>query len=337
VAGVGRHTRQYLIPAIAASDEGELAALITSNSDSAARFAEPWGTPQIYATLDDALTTASIDGILLSTPNHVHREQVLAAAAVGIHVLCEKPLATTLEDAAEMVRACRDAGVTLGTGFHLRHNLVHRRARDLIREGRIGDIRFASVRYAHRTAPHPPTAATPRRDIPPVAPWRRDPSISGGGAFVSTGSHAIDLLRFLTGAEVVDVHARGDAVTPAEVNLAFVAGLTGDAIAVVQAGEIAFPENETTISGTKGTIVCRGSVGNAGTGTLALITAAGEETFAPALHDVYVGECDSFVRAVRDGRPADASGLDGLRAQEVIDAVYTSAERGTRVSVTQQD
>jgi len=334
VAGVGRHTRQYLLPAIAESARGELAALVTSDPESAARFAEPWGRPRIHTALADALADPDIDGVMLATPNHVHRDQVLAAAHAGKHVLCEKPLATTTADAAEMVRVCQQNGVTLGTGFHLRHNLVHRTARDMIRAGRIGQIRFGSVRYSHRTAPQPMGVSTARADIPPVAQWRRDPAIAGGGAFVSTGSHAIDLLRFLTDAEILDVQARGDGAPLQESTLGFVGSLDNGAVAMIHAGELSFPENETTISGTEGTVVCRGSVGNLGQGTLTLTTAAGIETFTPAPHNVYVAQCDAFVHAVAGGFDADASGIDGLRAQEVIDAAYTSADNAGRVTVT---
>ncbi|MFT3866406.1 MAG: Gfo/Idh/MocA family oxidoreductase [Solirubrobacterales bacterium] len=334
VVGIGRHSRLYVIPAIAGSAEGSPAALVTSKADSARRFAEPFGEPKIYATYEEALADPEVDGVFLVTPNDVHRAQVEAAAAAGKHVLCEKPLATTVEDAAAMVSACREAGVVLGTGFHLRHNLVHEHARALIRAGRIGAVRFASVRYAHATAKKPGgTSPGAGAEIPPVAAWRKDPEVAGGGAFVGTGSHAIDLLRFLTDAELETVEAVADGEARAESGLVFVARLSGGAIAAVHGGDLPFPVNETTISGTAGSIVCRGSVGNVGGGTLTVIDAEGEEDWAPPTHDVYLREVDSFVAAVREGREADASGLDGLRCQEAIEAVYAAVAAGGGIQV----
>jgi 1,5-anhydro-D-fructose reductase (1,5-anhydro-D-mannitol-forming) len=326
VVGVGRHSRLYVIPALAASERGELAALVTSRPESAQRFAAQWGAPRTYETYGDALADREIDGVFLVTPNDAHRQEVLAAAEAGKHVLCEKPLATSVEDAEEMVRACREAGVVLGTGFHLRHNLVHRRARDLIAEGRIGEVRFASVRYAHRTAPRAvadvavPTAA----EIPSVATWRKNPAVTGGGAFVGTGSHAIDILRFLTGEDLLDVRVCADADGMHEHNLVLAGRMTGGVIGTVHGGDLPFPVNETVVSGSLGSVVCRGSVGNHGEGTVTLITAAGEKTWTPPIHNVYVRECDAFVQAVEAGTEADASGLDGLRCQEVIQAIYES-------------
>lgn len=326
VAGVGRHSRLYVIPAIAASQLGEVAALVTSRPESAQRFASQWGSPKIYESYGDVLTDPDVDGVFLVTPNDAHRQQVLAAAQAGKHVLCEKPLATSVTDARAMVTACRDAGVKLGTGFHLRHNLVHRRARDLVREGRIGEVRFASVRYAHRTAPRA-SAVVPTPDsaeIPQVAAWRKDPAITGGGAFVGTGSHAIDILRFLTGEELLDVQVRADADEMGEHNLVATGRMTGGVIGTVHGGDLPFPVNESVISGTLGSVICRGSVGNVGEGSVTLISADGEETWSPPAHNVYIAESDSFVEAVRSGTEAGASGLDGLRCQEVIQAVYES-------------
>jgi 1,5-anhydro-D-fructose reductase (1,5-anhydro-D-mannitol-forming) len=321
VVGIGRHSRLYVIPALAGSRSSELAALVTRDPAGARSFAARWGAPPIYGDYEQALADPEIDGVFLVTPNDLHRRQVLAAAEAGKHVLCEKPLATSVVDAEAMVRACRERGVVLGTGFHLRHNLVHERARELIREGRIGELRFASVRYAHRTAE---LAGAGEEAIPAVGEWRWNRAAAGGGAFVGTGSHAIDLLRFLTGEELTDVIARADAEEMREMNLVLAGTMSGGCLATVHGGELALPVNEATISGSLGTIVCRGSIGNRGTGTLTLLTPAGEEAFSPPAHDVYVRESEAFVRAVRDGEEAEASGLDGLRCQEVIEAAYAS-------------
>lgn len=333
VIGVGRHTRQYLIPAISRSAHGELTALVTSNPDSAKRFSAPWGEPAIYDSLDALLAARAVDAVLICTPTSAHHGQALAAIAAGIHVLCEKPLASTSSLAAEMVGAAERAGVLLGTGFNLRHNQVHRRARDIIRSGKIGDVRFASVRYAHRTSPIPRPTAVSTDEIPPVGAWRRDPAIAGGGAFASTGSHAIDILRFLTDDDITHVNAIADARPPAEIVLNASAQLTSGAIAQIHAGELPLPANEIAISGTLGTVTCVGSVGNLGTGTLTVTTASGTETWEAPTHDVYIGECDSFALAVRERSVPDASGVDGLRSQQVIDAVYEAAATGALTAV----
>ena len=122
VVGLGRHTRRYIGPAISASAGGYLAAVCTSDPVAARDVTGPWGKPRLHERLAGLLADPAVDGVFLVSPNHVHREQVVAAATAGKHVLCEKPLGTTSADCQAMIRACRDAGVALGVGYHLRHN-----------------------------------------------------------------------------------------------------------------------------------------------------------------------------------------------------------------------
>ena len=326
VVGLGRHTRRYVGSAIAASASGYLAAVCTSDPAAASDIVAPWGRPSLYGQLADLLADPAVDGVFLVSPNHVHREQVLAAAAAGKHVLCEKPLATTAADGQAMVLACRDAGVALGVGYHLRHNAVHVEARRLVAAGALGDLRYSEVRYAHATAG---AAGSP------PSPWRRDPAKTGGGAFMGTGVHAVDLLRFLTGREVTSVAARRDANADGGVEqlLAAVLDLDDGSIATVLGGNLPRPLNEVVISGTKGTLRCTGSVGNHGGGVLELRVGDADETITIAAHDVYLRECDAFVESVLAGRDPDASGTDGLWTARIVDALYRSAASGTQVQV----
>jgi 1,5-anhydro-D-fructose reductase (1,5-anhydro-D-mannitol-forming) len=323
VVGLGRHTRRYIGPAISASSTGYLAAVCTSDPLAVGL----WGQPRVYERLTDLLADPAVDGVFLVSPNHVHRDQVVAAAAAGKHVLCEKPLGTTTADCQEMVSACQDAGVALGVGYHLRHNAVHIEARRLVMAGVLGDLRYSEIRYAHATAGATGT---------PPSPWRRDPAKTGGGAFMGTGVHAVDLLRFITGREIANVAARSDRHADGGVEqlLAAVMDLDDGSIATVLGGNLPRPLNEVVISGTTGTLRCTGSVGNQGGGILEL--SVGDEdtatTFEP--DDVYIRECDAFVESVLAGRVPDASGIDGLWTARIVDALYSSAASGQQVQVT---
>jgi 1,5-anhydro-D-fructose reductase (1,5-anhydro-D-mannitol-forming) len=325
IVGIGRHTRRFIGPAIAESALGVLAAVCSSHPEEAALVTRAWGQPTVYGSLDSLLADPGIDAVFLVSPNHLHKDQVTRAAAAGKHVLCEKPLATTPADAQDMVDACAKAGVRLGTGFHLRHNVVHQRARDIVARGELGEIRFVSARYAHASA---------GTGGPPPA-WRRDPGQAGGGAFIGTGVHAIDLLRFITGCEITGLTAVGDdhGVRYAEQNMLVTARLSNGAIASIHGGNLPYPANELVISGTVGTLRCTGSIGNYGGGRLEFMSAAGEQADQLDRDDPYRRQCDDFVTRVRAGAEPDASGVDGLRCAEVTDAIYASARSGALTAV----
>jgi 1,5-anhydro-D-fructose reductase (1,5-anhydro-D-mannitol-forming) len=327
IVGIGRHTRRFIGPAIAESRLGVVAAVCSSRPGEAAEVSRDWGQPAVYTSYDDLLACPGIDALFLVSPNNLHKDQVTAAAAAGKHVLCEKPLANTPADCQEMVETCAKAGVALGVGFHLRHNIVHERAREIVASGQLGEIKFVSVRYAHATGGTAPAG-------PPPA-WRRDPGQAGGGSFIGTGVHAIDLLRFATGAEVaaVSVAADDNGVLFGEQNLLASAQLSNGAIASIHGGNLPYPANELVISGTTGTVRCTGSVGNHGGGLLELITPDGEQAQQTERHNVYVRECDDFVARVRAGTQPNASGADGLRCAEVTKAIYASARTGALTSI----
>src|SRR5207248_4187545 len=126
------------------------------------------------------------EAVWVASPHALHRDHSLACARARRHVLCEKPLTTTVADAKQVVTACQQAGVRLGTGYHLRHHPLHVEARRLVREGRLGPILSADAEWS-----------LTRRPDSASADWRWEPIASGGGIFTGTGVHALDLLRFV--------------------------------------------------------------------------------------------------------------------------------------------
>src|SRR5688500_4138246 len=112
--GASTVARQYMIGAINAQPNGRVAAVASADLERGKRFAAENGIPRAYGKVESLLDDPAVDAVYVSTTNEWHREMTLAAARAGKHVLCEKPLALTLDDAREMVAACRDAGVVLG-------------------------------------------------------------------------------------------------------------------------------------------------------------------------------------------------------------------------------
>src|SRR5690348_13721297 len=120
VIGASNFAATYVVPAIHAVADADAVAVFSTSPDRGARFAATYGVPRSYNSIDALLGDSDVDAVYVSTTNELHAEQAIAAAHAGKHVLCEKPLALSIDDALAMQRACDEAGVVLGTNHHLR-------------------------------------------------------------------------------------------------------------------------------------------------------------------------------------------------------------------------
>ena len=188
IVGCGWVARDYGAPAIAASRNGRLVAVHDRRSDAVASILPESGTVHRTTSLDAFLATPGLNAIYVATPNDAHRAVVEAAAAAGIAVLCEKPMATHAGDAHAMIEACERAGVFYATGFDQRFHPAHRKAAALIREGAIG--RTTAIRIVYACWLDPAWSADN---------WRVDPARAGGGAFFDLAPHGLDLAAMLLG------------------------------------------------------------------------------------------------------------------------------------------
>src|SRR6266478_6301008 len=131
IVSTGKHPDVKIAPAMAAADGGELVGVYSRDQHRAEAFAQKHDARVAYSQLGDLLKDSRVDGVFVASPNALHAEHVVQAAEAGKHVLCEKPMATTIPDAVRMLKACRRAGVTLGVAFNLRQHPAYIRARPL--------------------------------------------------------------------------------------------------------------------------------------------------------------------------------------------------------------
>lgn len=326
IVGLGRHARRFMAPAMGKCASGTLAAVCSRDLERAQLFAREFGCESFFDSLDDLLASGKVDAMYVGSPNHVHKPQVLKIAGAGVHVLCDKPLANTVEDCTAMVDACKSAGVKLGVGFHLRHNPVHNRVREKVLSGALGDLRLAEIQYMHVI-----TESEAKGNLPG---WRRDPLKYGGGEFIGTGVHAIDLLRYVTDREIERISALGDGgwyETGFEMMIQTAMTLQGGVPAALSAGGMKYPSNEFTLYGTEATLRCSGSLGYHGGGKIEIVSKDGSRTEAVDQCDPYVIELDAFFNSVQENSEPNASGIDGLRACEATTAVYESLKTDKQI------
>lgn len=325
IVGTGRFAAVRIAPALARASGCAAVAVVSRDRARAEAFAAEHGIPAAYDRLEDALADPRVDALWVATPHALHRAAVEAAAAARKHVLCEKPLATTVEDARAMVYACRQAGVALGTGFHLRHHPLHREVRRLIAAGALGEVLSLDGEWSLET----PGTAGPE--------WRRDPAMSGGGVGTGLAVHVIDLMRFVLDDEVATVTAFTDTEQePHAVEQRLVAALRfrRGTCAVLRCLRPAFhPANDLVVQGTRGRLATRASIDELARGRLEADGADPELTGVPAGTDLYALEAQAFAQAALSGEEPNASGWDGLAVQAALAAVYESARSGRRVEV----
>jgi len=321
--GASNIASSHMIGAMRATG-GTVSSVLSSSAERGAAYAADNAIPHSTDTLSRLLERDDVNAVYISTTNEKHKDQALAAIAAGKHVLCEKPLAMTVGDAVQMVRAAQDAGVTFATNHHLRNAGSHLAMREAVKAGRIGQVQAVRVFHAVYLPPH-------------LQGWRLDNPAAGGGVIPDIVVHDADTVRFHMDEDPESVVA-----------LETVAGLgkgVEDSVmsawympsgALVQTHEgftIRHAGSGFEMHGTEGSLVARNVMTQQPIGTVTLRTADGEEELHYSDHNLYERALGLFARAVAgDGDPA-ASGVDGVKSLAVAAAVKQAATTGQRTTV----
>ncbi|MDF3041727.1 MAG: afr [Thermomicrobiales bacterium] len=314
-----------MVPAINAQPDSTVVALASSDPERGRRYADELGIPTVRSSLEELLADAAIDAVYISTTNEWHESQTLVAVAAGKHVLCEKPLALSLESAQRMVAAAAGAGVVMGTNHHLRNAATHRTIRELIRAGAIGQPLAARVFHAVHLPPH-------------LRGWRIDRPDAGGGVILDITVHDADTLRFALGDEVTEVTAMTANQGMGRAGLEdAVMGVMRFRDGVIAQFHDAFtaPHASTgfEVHGTEGSLYGREVMTQRPIGTVTIVRDGGEEAIPLEHENLYERSVRCFNAAIRgEGEPA-ASGGDGVRSLAVALAVRESAQKGLTVQV----
>jgi predicted dehydrogenase len=195
IVGCGSIAEIAHIPSIKKTPGAELVAVCDVNPETAREVAERWGARAWFTDYREMYAQANdLDGVIIATPNNFHRNQAVAAAKAGLHVVVEKPLAVTNKEAWEIVHACRRAGVKLMVGCDRRFWTQNQWAKQLIEQGVIGQVLMARASlHEHWYLYQNHVAKTD---------FRLRADVAGGAALPDTGAHAIDLLTWLIGSPV---------------------------------------------------------------------------------------------------------------------------------------
>jgi 1,5-anhydro-D-fructose reductase (1,5-anhydro-D-mannitol-forming) len=324
VVGLGSHASERMLPALARSRYGRLAGVYSRRPERTEAIGRSYGA-RAYPAFDAMLEDPDVHAVYLATPNDLHRDQTIRAAAAGKHVLVEKPMALSVEDAAAMVRACADARVRLYVGFHLRFHPAHRQARSLVAAGEIGEIIWAGARWTSQR--------------PADQGWRLDPVRAGGTLLTARGVHLVDLIRFVCGTEFRTVSGCSDGLradAPVDNTTTATGELASGGFAhCVCSRLVTGSSNDLEICGTRGTIVCRSTIAVDPAGTMVLRKDGSERALSFDRCDLSAEQIDWVSGAIagRDGEAVGADGQAGGRVTAVTVGVIESVQSAKTVAL----
>jgi myo-inositol 2-dehydrogenase / D-chiro-inositol 1-dehydrogenase len=322
--------------AFAEIPEAELVAACSPNRKHVEAFAGKWKIPAVYTDYRKLVESKNVDAVVVGIPNDLHRAVVTAAADAGKHIILEKPIAHTLEDADAMVKAVKKRKVKLMYAETICFSPKYARARKLVEEGAIGELYMVKQGEKH-SGPH--------------SDWFYDVERSGGGSIMDMGCHGIEWARWMFGKpkpKSVVAHCQRvlhTARTRGEDNSVIILEFEGGGIAVIEDSwaKHGGMDDRTELYGTEGVIYCDLLHGSSmetysAKGYGYAVEKAGETkgwtftVFEEAHLYGFPHEMRHFIRCILDDETPMETGDDGRATLEIIYAAYESAGTGRRIT-----
>jgi glucose-fructose oxidoreductase len=323
VVGLGHIAQNAVLPAFAhARRNSRLAALVSDDPVKLKALAKKYRMRRVYSYDEFDECLRQVDAVYIALPNSLHAAFTIKAANAGVHVLCEKPMAVSVEECEEMLAACREANVRLMIAYRLHFEQINLKAIELVRRGKIGQPKFFNSSFSMTVRPG---------DI-------RTQKHRGGGTLYDIGVYCINAARYLFRAEpkevmAISVNAVPEKFPDIDESTAAILRFDGERVATFvtsfNAGDVA----SYRIVGTRGQLVVdpayeyQEGLGYELTvnGRTVRKKIGRRDQFAPEL--LYFSDC-----ILKDREP-EPSGEEGMQDVRIIQALYESAETGKAVQI----
>ncbi len=330
IVGLGRLSVEQILPAFGSAKHCRPTALVSGDPAKAKALAAQYGISRVlgYEQMEQLKDDPETEVVYIVLPNALHREYTERAAKIGKHVLCEKPMTVSVEDAEAMIAACETAKVQLMVAYRIQYEPYNRLLGEMVRGGKLGTVRAIQ--------------AVNTQNIGDPKQWRCVRKLSGGGSLPDIGLYDLNTVRALLGEEPVEITARvhspeGDPrfrelEDLVQFTMRFPSGVVAVCTSSYSTHELrqyevlgteawARMDNAFSYHGQRLTVQRREGKG----------TVAGEYSLAPK--DQFALEMDHFAECVRTGRKPRTGGAEGLQDQKLMAAIYRAAETGVPVSL----
>lgn len=336
VVGLGRLTLNQILPALHRCKNARPVALVSGKPDKARVVAAQYGIREeaiySYDEMHKLADNPEIEAVYIVTPNGLHRDHVLAAARAGKHVLCEKPMANTSQEAQEMVEACQQAGVKLMIAYRCQFDAYNKEAARQVQSGELGRPRLIE--------------ATNVQSMGPDDQWRFKAALAGGGALPDIGLYCLNGVRMMLAENPIEVYAQ--AINPTgdpryeevEETITFQMRFPSGVVAQCSSSYGAHEGKEMTIRLEKGWVKLENAYAYSGQ-RLKVSQLKGEavsqEELKLSAGPQFALEIEHFADCVRNDRAPRTPGEEGLQDQIFIEALYRSAQEGRPVTLERRD
>ena len=327
IIGAGGIADRRAIPALLKDDRHTLVAIMERKAENAERIGKKYNVPY-FTDVDEMLSTVPCDAVYIGTPVICHVEQAMTALRYGKHVFLEKPVALNGEDSEKLVQAFKDADKQITIGYMMKYHNLHQQAKALVQKGEVGQVNSVRAQF---TCWYPDIAGA----------WRQTKALGGGGAIMDLGVHCIELVEDILDEEIVDVKAFYSTHTfsyevedGAVIIFKTKSGVLGHIDVNFNVPDKA-SVSKLEIYGTKGYILCQGTLGQEETGTLSHLYApqggyeamqtreeAKPTQYVGAGEDLYTKQLNMFCDTIEQGKREYFYADRAMQVQKIVDEIY---------------
>lgn len=312
---------RLVIPAIRASARGELAAVASRSLENARQYAENWNIPRAFGSYQEMLDSGEVDAVYISLPNHLHAEWSIRALQAGVHVLCEKPFALSLDEVDRMIAASRESQRVLAEAFMYRHHPQTKIVGEWVRSGRLGEIILTRGVFNFKIA---------RRDDVRLIPEY------GGGCLWDVGVYPLSYAQYVFGGPPMAVFGRqwkGD--TGVDEDFAGLLWYSGGGMAQIASSFRSPLHTHFEIIGTEGRLMLNRPFIKMDDGRRLVFypTQGDEQEISVPEKELYLGEIEDMHAAILDGTAPYLSLEETRNHVRTALALYQSAASGQAIEL----
>lgn len=325
IIGCGGIADKRTIPGLLLAENAQCVALMDKSEQILETVGKKYNVENLYTDINELLRQDNLDAVYIATPVFCHKENVIAAADAGKHILLEKPMGLTVSEATEIMDYCNKKNVKLCVGFMMRYHDGHEKIKSLIEKGDIGEVVSAYAKF---------NCVSPVSEVK----WRQTKAFSGGGTMMDMGIHCVDLLQHITGLnakEVVGMSGNQIFKYPDTEDAATaIMRMENGALFVVEAN---FNVDEAfgckfEIYGTKGCIAADKTIGQTETGTITLTDIDSQcKVVEYTSGNMYEKEISRFSDAILYDKEVPITAQEGIFNQKIVEAVYESQQSGKKI------